>query len=168
VHLPPALVTAIDRLTQRVYLASDGRLGHRQGRWSVLLLTTTGRRTGEPRIHAPLYFVHRQQLLVVASNNGADRPPAWYLNLVADGEVVVRRGRRSATFTARTATEAERPELWERLTAHHPPNLDHQARTGRPKRDPPLAIRHTAQAHRGRAPIPTSCELTHASTGYPQ
>jgi hypothetical protein len=81
VHLPPALVTAIDRLRQRVYLASDGRLGHRQGGWSVLLLTTTGRRTGEPRTHALLYFVHRLQLLVVASNNGADRPPAWYLNL---------------------------------------------------------------------------------------
>ena len=102
-HLPPALVTAIDRLTQRVYLASDGRLGHRQGRWSVLLLTTTGRRTGEPRTHALLYLVHGRQLLVVASKNGADRPSAWYLNLVASGEVVVRRGRRSGTFTARTA-----------------------------------------------------------------
>lgn len=130
-HLHPALVRAVDRLTQRLYAATDGRLGHRQGRWRVLLLTTTGRRSGMPRTHALLYLAQDRELLVVGSNNGADRPPAWYLNLVADPEVVVRRGRRSGTFTARTATEAERPELWNLLTAHHPPYLDHQARTRR-------------------------------------
>jgi deazaflavin-dependent oxidoreductase (nitroreductase family) len=131
VHLHPALVRAVDRLTQRVYVASDGRLGHRQGPWRVLLLTTTGRRSGAARTHSLLYLAHDRQLLVVASNNGADRPPAWYLNLVADPEVGVRRGRDSGTFTARTATPAERPELWDRLTTHHPPYLDHQARTRR-------------------------------------
>lgn len=130
-HLHPTLVGAVDRLTQRVYVASDGRLGHRQGPWRVLLLTTTGRRSGAPRTHSLLYLPHDRELLVVASNNGADRPPAWYLNLVADPEVVVRRGRRSGNFTARTATSVERPELWDRLTAHHPPLLDHQARTRR-------------------------------------
>lgn len=131
-HLHPALVRTVDRLTQRLYVATDGRLGHRQGRWRVLLLTTTGRRTGEPRTHALLYLADGGRLLVVASNNGADRAPAWYLNLQAHPEVVVRRGRRSDAFTAGTATGAERPELWERLTAHHPPYLEHQARTRRP------------------------------------
>ena len=130
-HLPDALVRTIDRVTQRLYVASGGRVGHRQGPWRMLLLTTTGRRSGEPRTHALLYLPHGDDLLVVASNNGADASPAWYLNLRDHPDVAVQRGRRTGPFTARTATEAERAELWPVLVRHNPAYRDHQARTRR-------------------------------------
>ncbi len=78
----------------------------------ALLLTTTGRRSGLARTHGLTYCRDRGDLIVVASNGGSDRPPAWLLNLQADPRVTVRVGRRVSPATARVAGPEERAQLW--------------------------------------------------------
>jgi deazaflavin-dependent oxidoreductase (nitroreductase family) len=76
------------------------------------LLTTTGRRSGLARTHGLTYCRDRGDLIVVASNGGSDRPPAWLLNLQADPRVTVRVGRRVVPATARVADPEEQAQLW--------------------------------------------------------
>ena len=81
----------------------------------VLLLTTTGRRTGLPRT-APLQCLRvGEVLVVVASNRGARTPPAWYRNLTAEPEVTAELGRERLRLRAREVVGAERERLWEQL-----------------------------------------------------
>ena len=102
----------------RDYVATDGRRGHRLSGWraSTLLLVTRGRRSGVLRRTALAYGEHDGRYVLVASNGGAERPPAWYLNLVANPVVQVQiRGDRF-TARARTAGPDERPALWQLMT----------------------------------------------------
>lgn len=112
------------RLNTRLYRASGGRLG---GTWRVgaalrnptpvCLLTTIGRKTGEKRT-APLLFLRRgEDFIVVASQGGLAKNPAWYLNLQADPNVTIELGRETFELVARTASDAERAELWPDLVA---------------------------------------------------
>ncbi|MEV4640463.1 nitroreductase/quinone reductase family protein [Actinoplanes sp. NPDC049548] len=96
-----------------------------------LLLTTRGRRSGRLRRAALVYVRDGRDFVVVASNAGADRHPAWYLNLVADPDVTVQVGRRTFRATARTATAAEKPPLWERVVAAMPSYQRYQESTAR-------------------------------------
>jgi deazaflavin-dependent oxidoreductase (nitroreductase family) len=114
------------------YVETDGAEGHDwQNGTSILILTTTGRRSGEPRSMALIYGTHGEDYLVVASKGGADQPPAWYLNLVAHPEVTVQvRGDRFAAH-ARTATAEEKPELWRTMVAEWPPYDEYQTKTER-------------------------------------
>ena len=83
------------------YVETDGEEGHDWQGTTTLILTTTGRRTGEQRSTPLIYQPDGDAYLVVASKGGADEPPAWYLNLEADPEVHVQvRGDR---FAARRA-----------------------------------------------------------------
>ncbi len=100
------------RLHKYVYERTDGRIGKHSNRVPALLLTTTGRRTGERRTNGLTYCRDRGDLIVVASNGGSDRPPAWLLNLQADPRVTVRVGRRVVGATARVADPEEREQLW--------------------------------------------------------
>jgi deazaflavin-dependent oxidoreductase (nitroreductase family) len=95
-----------------IYERSDGRFGKHSNRVPALLLTTTGRRTGLARTHGLTYCRDRGDLIVVASNGGSDRPPAWLLNLEAHPEVTVRVGRVVTQATARVADAEERGYLW--------------------------------------------------------
>jgi deazaflavin-dependent oxidoreductase (nitroreductase family) len=100
----------------------------------LLLLTTTGRRTGQPRT-APMMF-HRDgdRVLVIASNIGAPRHPDWYLNLVADPNITVEVGDESGEprrAVARTVEGDEREELWAMLKATYPFFIDHEKATER-------------------------------------
>lgn len=78
-----------------------------------LLLTTRGRRSGQLRRTALVYARDGGRYLLAASNAGADRHPAWYLNLVADPNVTVQTGAQTFAAKARTATAEEKPRLWE-------------------------------------------------------
>ncbi len=100
-----------------VYERSDGRVGKHANRVPALLLTTTGRRSGVARTHALTYCTDRGDLIVVASNGGSDRPPAWLLNLRSDPRVTVRVGRRVLSATAREATPVEHAQLWPKVNA---------------------------------------------------
>src|SRR6185437_6874432 len=95
-----------------LYRRTGGRLGGRVGRTPVLLLTTTGRKSGA-RHTVPLgYFDDDGVRYVVASNGGAPRHPAWYFNLVAHPEVRVQVGAAVYEAMARPATGEERTRLW--------------------------------------------------------
>ena len=95
-----------------VYEKSDGRVGKHSGGVPALLLTTTGRRSGLARTNGLTYCRDRGDLIVVASNGGSDRPPAWLLNIQADPRVTVRVGRSVVGATARVATDEEHGPLW--------------------------------------------------------
>lgn len=119
------------RVHRWAYRRSGGRLGGHLGAWPILLLTTTGRKTGRLHTIALHYLPHGDAAVLVASNAGEPRHPAWYLNLKARPEVVVeRRGRRSE-FLAREAEGEERRLLWERVASIDPVYAEYQQRTTR-------------------------------------
>ncbi len=117
-------MTALDRvvglrllaLHQFVYERSGGRIGERVGRTSMLLLRTTGRKTGRPRTAALLYHRDKEHYVVVGSKGGSDAPPAWLLNLQAQPDVEVQVGTKSFRAKARVASTAERRRLWPEVT----------------------------------------------------
>jgi deazaflavin-dependent oxidoreductase (nitroreductase family) len=89
------------RLHQKVYELTDGRVGHRMIGVPTLLLRTTGRRSGAVRTNGLVYAPDGDDYLVVASNGGADRPPAWLHNVRASPDVEVQIGRERQQGTAR-------------------------------------------------------------------
>jgi deazaflavin-dependent oxidoreductase (nitroreductase family) len=115
----------------RRYLQTDGAEGHDWQGTSVLILTTTGRRSGEPRSTPLIYGKHGEDHVVVASKGGADEDPAWFLNLSEQPEVTVQvRGDRFKA-RARTATAGEKPALWVMMTERWPAYDEYQHKTGR-------------------------------------
>ena len=95
-----------------VYERSDGRVGKHSGGVPALLLTTTGRKSGLSRTNGLTFCRDRGDFIVVASNGGSDRPPAWLLNIQAEPRVTVRVGRSMFAATARVATDEEQAFLW--------------------------------------------------------
>ena len=126
------LLAARSAAHRAVFARSRGRLLAVWGGHQVLLLTTTGRRTGASRhTMVAALLVVGDTIAVAASDGGAPRHPAWYLNLRADpGVEVVFRGRRTP-MRARTATAAEKADLWPRMTAAAPAYARYQRRTAR-------------------------------------
>ena len=115
----------------RRYVETDGAEGHDWQGVSVLILTTTGRRSGEARSTPLIYGRDGDDYLIVASKGGAPTDPDWYGNLVAQPDVTVQvRGDQFAAH-ARTATAEERPRLWETVTSYWPSYDDYQRNTNR-------------------------------------
>ena len=115
----------------RRYVETDGAEGHDWQGVSVLILTTTGRRSGQPRSTPLIYGQDGDDYLIVASKGGAPTHPDWYGNLVAEPEVSVQvRGDRFAA-RARTASPEERQRLWKTMTASWPAYDDYQRHTER-------------------------------------
>jgi len=113
------------------YLATDGQEGHDWQGTQTLILTTTGRRSGQRRQHPLIYGRHGDDYLVVASKGGAPEHPAWYLNLDADPEVEIQVKDKKIRARARTATPEEKPELWSIMTEQWPAYDGYQERTDR-------------------------------------
>jgi deazaflavin-dependent oxidoreductase (nitroreductase family) len=115
----------------RQYLKTDGAEGHEWQGTTVLILTTTGRSSGEQRSTPLIYQRYGDDYLVVASKGGAADDPAWYLNLRAEPEVTVQvRGDRFKAH-ARTASAEEKPDLWRTMVAAWPAYDDYQSNTER-------------------------------------
>lgn len=116
----------------RQYQETDGEYGHDwRGGSSTLLLSTTGRRSGEPRIAPLIYGRSADDYLIVASDGGADTPPTWYLNLEQQPEVEVQVLADRFRARARDATLPERPEMWREMVSHWPAYDEYQAKTER-------------------------------------
>ena len=96
-----------------------------------LLLTTTGRKSGERFIFPLFYGTDGDSYIVVASKGGAPAHPSWYRNLVANPEVEVQVGTRKLKARARTATGAERTRLWQKALEFWPPYADYEKKTER-------------------------------------
>ena len=130
------------RFHRAAYRATGGRLGGKFLGVPVLLLTTTGRRSGEPRTQ-PLYYVDRgERLAVIASNAGENSSPAWWLNLKADPRATVQIARKVFPVTAREATGDERDELWQAAVAQDDSYEVYRARTSR--RIPVVVLERTS------------------------
>jgi F420H(2)-dependent quinone reductase len=116
---------------QLIYELSGGRIGHRFGRTSMLLLNATGRKTGEPRTVALLYHRDGDRYVVIGSKGGSDVPPAWLLNLEAGPAVEVQVGTKRFPAKARVASAAERGRLWPEITRLYPQFDRYQSQTDR-------------------------------------
>ena len=97
----------------------------------LLLLTTTGARSGQPRTTPMMYVPEGDQLLVIASNAGAPAHPDWYHNVVAHSEVTVEVGNETYNATAVVTDGEERQRLWTRIVELYPFFADHQAKVTR-------------------------------------
>jgi deazaflavin-dependent oxidoreductase (nitroreductase family) len=115
----------------RRYLETGGQDGHIWEGVPTLLLTTTGRRSGQSRTTPLIYGRDGERYLVVASRGGAPAHPAWYENLVAQPAVQVQVMADRFAARARPASPAERPALWKKMAAIWPPYDEYQARTMR-------------------------------------
>jgi deazaflavin-dependent oxidoreductase (nitroreductase family) len=104
----------VGKLNVPLYRLSGGRIGGRVGRAPVLLLTTTGRRSGQPRTAPVVYLADGENVVVINTNAGNAKVPAWSLNLKANPEAEVERGRRRYSVRARVAEGEERADLWRR------------------------------------------------------
>jgi deazaflavin-dependent oxidoreductase (nitroreductase family) len=103
-----------------IFRATNGRLSAKLAGQKMLLLTTTGRRTGKPRTVPLLYVDDGEAMIVIGSNWGGRRHPDWYRNLTANPEARVQAGARRRRVTAHIATPDERPRLWSLVTAQYP------------------------------------------------
>jgi deazaflavin-dependent oxidoreductase (nitroreductase family) len=116
----------------RAYRETDGELGHDWRRGApVLLLTTTGHSSGEPRTTPLIYGRSGEDYLIVASHGGSPTPPAWYVNLTEQPEVEVQVLADRFRARARRATPEEKPAMWQEMVRHWPPYDDYQQRTDR-------------------------------------
>lgn len=126
-----SVVRLASRLHVRLYRLLGGRLVGRVGRAPILLLTTTGRRSGRQHTTPLLYVREGDALAVVASFGGSPTHPAWYLNLSAHPDVEVQVGRERERRHARTAAPDERARLWARLLEVYPTYASYQRKTNR-------------------------------------
>jgi len=111
--------------------ASRGRLGANLGTQTILLLHSTGRKSGRKIITPIAYFQQDSIYFVVASNWGRDAQAAWYHNVLARPRVEIEIGGRIISVLAREAFQDEYDQLWRYATAHHPAYIDYQGKTTR-------------------------------------
>ncbi|MEU8197724.1 nitroreductase family deazaflavin-dependent oxidoreductase [Microbispora amethystogenes] len=113
------------------YIETAGEEGHEWEGTTTAILTTKGRKSGQPRSTPLIYQAYGDGYLVVASKGGADEHPLWYLNLQADPEVEFQiKGDRFRART-RTATAKERPDMWRTMTAAWPAYDEYATKTSR-------------------------------------
>ena len=133
----PADIKAYNRKLIEQFRASGGDLGGRQ----LVLLTTTGARTGLPRTTPMMYVRDGERVLVLASNAGAARHPDWYHNLVANPAVTVELGGETYPATAEVLTGEDREQTFARIAERYAFFAEHQ--TGISREIPVVAlVRH--------------------------
>ena len=128
----------MSRLNVAAYRATGGRIG---GKWRVgsafprgvpvCLVTTIGRRTGQPRTAPLLFLEDGGKVILVASQGGLPKHPLWFRNIQAHPEVTVQIKSRIRMMHARVANDEERALYWPKLTAMYPDFDDYQSWTDR-------------------------------------
>ena len=121
----------IGRLHTRLYRLSGGRIGHKTGAIHNLLLTSTGRKSGEKRTCPLAYLEDGGRFVLIASNGGNEKHPAWYLNLKSDPRAVVEVGPRRVDVSATTAAGTERARLWSAAVRTNPQYAVYESITAR-------------------------------------
>ena len=115
----------------RRYQETNGEVGYLWNGVPILLLTMKGRKTGEPRTTPLIFATDNERYLIVASQGGAPKHPLWYLNLVETPEVKIQVLSKHYRAMAHTATEDEKPRLWQLVTETWPNYNVYQTRTDR-------------------------------------
>ncbi|MBJ8337342.1 nitroreductase family deazaflavin-dependent oxidoreductase [Antrihabitans sp. YC3-6] len=131
-------IKAMSAVNVRLYRATGARLG---GKWRVgsafprglpvCLLTTTGRKTGIERVSPLIFMEDGDSIVVVASQGGLPKNPAWYWNIKSNPAVTVQVRSQVTHRTATVANAEERARLWPRLVAMYPDFDNYQAWTDR-------------------------------------
>jgi F420H(2)-dependent quinone reductase len=124
------------RLHDKIYQATDGRIGHRiPGMPPNLLLHTVGAKTGQPRTTSLSYARDGVSYLIVASKGGDEHNPGWYHNLRKQPDCEINVGPKRIAVTARKVTpdDADYPRLWELVNKNNGNRYDgYQKKTSRP------------------------------------
>jgi F420H(2)-dependent quinone reductase len=121
----------VGKLNIPLYRLSGGRLMGKVNQAPVLLLTTTGRKSGQARIAPVVYLADGENVVVIGSNAGHNRAPAWSLNLQANPDAEVEVGRERRPVRARVAEGDERADLWRRHNEQYSGFDEYEARTDR-------------------------------------
>jgi len=129
--LPAGLVRGLGKLNVPIYRATRGHVWGSYGRAPVLLLTTTGRRSGQQRTAPVVYLADGERFVVIGSNAGNERAPAWSLNLKANPECAVQVGGQRRPVHARIAEGDERAALWRAMNQQYAGFDDYEQRTSR-------------------------------------
>lgn len=115
-----------------IFKRTNGRLGDKFLRGTeVGILTTTGRKSGEPRDSPLLFLQEGTRIVLAASQGGRATNPMWYLNLKANPEVSFLTKKAVQRLLARDATDAERDEYWPKLDAMYPDFVNYRSYTDR-------------------------------------
>ena len=123
------------RLHEQLYKRTDGRVGHHMIGVPTLLLRTTGRRSGATRTNGLVYARDGDDYLVVASNGGADRHPAWLHNVRANPDVEIQVGRERRKGAARVLgpSDPDYERLWKIVNGNNKDRYTaYQKQTSRP------------------------------------
>jgi deazaflavin-dependent oxidoreductase (nitroreductase family) len=111
--------------------ATGGRLGSKLGTQTILLLHTTGRKSGEPHIIPVAYFRYERNYLLVGSNWGKEKHADWYLNLLKEPHGMIQVDGKRISVDGHDAQGAEYARLWKFVTERHAQYLDYQKMTTR-------------------------------------
>ena len=125
------LLRGATRIHVLLYRVTGGRLGGRAGKAPILLLTTTGRRSGRERTTPLGYLDDGRAILICAANVGSDQHPGWFWNIKADPNVRVKMRDEEFAAAARVADPEERDRLWDRLIGRLPALIGYQEKTDR-------------------------------------
>ena len=125
------LTEAIWRLHGVLFRISGGRIGGKIVGLPVLMLTTKGRKSGEPRSNVLTYLPKGRASVVFASNAGEPRHPGWWLNLLTDPHATVQRGQELFPVIAREAEGEERAQLWDEIVRAYDGYAEYERRTTR-------------------------------------
>ena len=125
------LMKWVSRSNAWLYRISGGKLGATFRSAPVALLTTTGRKTGHPRVSPLLYVRDGERVIVAATAGGSDKNPMWYLNLKSDPKVQLQIKKEVLDLTARDASDDERKRYWPQLVEMYPTYEDLQSWTDR-------------------------------------
>ena len=131
-NVKDTLGKAVNVVHRTVYSATGGRVGGSGFGMPVVILTTIGRKSGQPRdtmLTAPLEDGDR--VMLVASWGGDDRHPMWFLNLRDNPDVELTLRGKKRKMRAHVASPEERAELWPRITKDHANYAGYQTRTDR-------------------------------------
>ena len=125
-----------------LYNVSGGRIGGKMGKAPVLLLTTTGRKTGKQRTLPLIYIMDGSAYVITASAGGADKHPGWFFNLRSHPQATIQVKEKHIPVTAEIAGPEKKPELWARLVEVAPNFAGYQKRTSR---EIPMVILHPVE-----------------------
>ena len=125
------------KLAVFLYNVSGGRIGGKMGKMPVLLLTTTGRKTGKQRTLPLMYIMDGPAYVITASAGGAEKHPGWFFNIRSSQQATIQVKDTQIQVTAEIAGPEKKSELWARLVAIAPNFAGYQKRTSR---DIPMVI----------------------------
>lgn len=129
--MPAGMLRALGKLNVPVYRLTRGRVLGKVGKAPVLLLTSTGRRSGQPRTTPVLYLADGENMIVIGSNAGNKNAPAWSYNLKANPDAEIEFYGQSRSVRARVAEGEERAELWRKVNEQYAGFDDYDERTSR-------------------------------------